>query len=243
MTQSKKRYKPFFKQFLRLRKNVQNNPKLFKFKKKKWVKFQEYSQKQLRFYRRYKLKDQYLLLASKFASRGNSFQKKFRNNLQERKRFTLFYGGLKRKYLKKYINQIKTKKSLKNCQTFRNDLIGYFESRLDTVLYRAKFCFSIKNARQLIRHGHISVNGEIVRSKNFILKTDDLIEIANNNKSRSLIKKNINRSNFWPIPPKNLIINYKTGQILFENEKNLNFSTTFDHHLNIDSLLDNINRF
>ena len=31
-----KRYKPFYKQFLRLRKNIQDRPKLFKFKRQKW---------------------------------------------------------------------------------------------------------------------------------------------------------------------------------------------------------------
>ena len=89
-----KRYKPFYKQFLRLRKNVQNRPKLFKFKKQKWARFQQYSKKQLKFYRRFKIKDQLQLSVSKFASRGNSFQKKFRNNLYDRKVFSLFYGKL-----------------------------------------------------------------------------------------------------------------------------------------------------
>ena len=95
-----KRYKPFYKQFLRLRKNVQNRPKLFKFKKQKWARFQQYSKKQLNFYRRFKIKDQFQLSVSKFASRGNSFQKKFRNNLYDRKAFSLFYGKLKKKYWK-----------------------------------------------------------------------------------------------------------------------------------------------
>ena len=78
----KKRHKPFYKQFLRLRQNVQNRAKLFRFKKQKLQKFKKYSENQLGFYKRFKLKDQFQLLASKFASRGNSFQKKFRNNLK-----------------------------------------------------------------------------------------------------------------------------------------------------------------
>ena len=70
-----KRYKPFYKQFLRLRKNVQDRPKLFKFKKQKWQNIQRYSKNQLKFYKRFKTKDQFQLSVSKFASRGNSFQK------------------------------------------------------------------------------------------------------------------------------------------------------------------------
>ena len=39
----KKRYKPFYKQFLRLRENVQDRPKLFKFNKQKWKQLQYFS--------------------------------------------------------------------------------------------------------------------------------------------------------------------------------------------------------
>jgi len=99
--QNFKRHKPFYKQFLRLRQNIQNRAKLFTFKKQKWERFQEYAEKQLKFYKRFKVKDQFQLPASKFASRGNSFQKKFKNNLYERKIFSLFYGGLKKKISEK----------------------------------------------------------------------------------------------------------------------------------------------
>jgi len=44
--ESKKRYKPFYKQFLRLRKNIQNRSKLLKFKKQKWIRFQQYLKNQ-----------------------------------------------------------------------------------------------------------------------------------------------------------------------------------------------------
>ena len=69
-----KRYKPFYKQFLRLRQNVQNRAKLFKFKKQKWQRFQQYAKNQLIIKKRFKVKDQSQLSVSKFASRGNSFQ-------------------------------------------------------------------------------------------------------------------------------------------------------------------------
>ena len=78
---NKRRHKPFYKQFLRLRKNVQNRLKLFKFKKQKWKKFQDYSKRQLGFFKRFKIQDQYQLTATKFASRGNSLKKKLLQNL------------------------------------------------------------------------------------------------------------------------------------------------------------------
>lgn len=235
----KKRYKPFYKQFLRLRKNIQNRPKLFKFKKQKWAKFQQYSKNQLKFYKRFKIKDQLQLSVSKFAGRGNSFQKKFRNNLYERKTFSLFYGKLKKKYLKKHI----LKSITSNNTDFRYKTLQFFESRLDIVLYRVNFSLSIKGSSQLILHGHVLVNGTPVTTKSYILKPNDLIEIKRDLKSRNLIKKNLDRSNFWPIPPKHLLVNYKTLQIMFVYTDTSNLMPIFNHYLNIDSIIRNIKKY
>ena len=236
----KKRYKPFYKQFLRLRKNIQDRPKLFNFKKQKWKKLQQYSKKQLKFYKRFKIKDQFQLSVSKFASRGNSFQKKFRSNLHERKLFSLFYGGLRKKYIK---NVIRKKSLISNSKDFRYNILKLFESRLDIVLYRANFSLSVKGASQLILHGHILVNGVVVRNKSYQLKTNDLIEINKTIKSRSLIKKNLDRSNFWPIPPKHLLINYRTFQILFVYVDSSNLMPAFNHYLYLDSVITNIKKY
>lgn len=239
----KKRHKPFYKQFLRLRKNIQNRPKLLKFKKQKWVRFQQYSKTQLKFFKRFKIKDQFQLSVSKFASRGNSFQKKFRNNLYERKTFSLFYGSLKKKYLKRRIRQFITSKSfLNNSIDFRHRTLKFFESRLDVVLYRAGFSLSIKSAGQLILHGHVLVNGIPVTTKSYILKANDLIEIAYSVKSRNLVKKSLDRSNFWPIAPKHLLINYKTLQVLFIYTTTSNLMPVFNHYLNIDSVITNVKK-
>ena len=235
----KHRYKPFYKQFLRLRQNVQNKPKIFKFNKEKWKRFQLYSKKQLKFYKRFKLKDPFKLTVTKFTSKGNSFQKNFRNSLHKRKIFSLFYGGLKQKYFKKHFNIINKAKrhKLSKFNNFRHNLLKFFESRLDIVLYRAKFSLSVRSARQLIKHGHVMVNKSVVRTHSYILKTDDLIEISPNIKSRNLIKSSIDGSNFWPLPPKYLVINYNSLQIIFLYDKNSNFLPNFTHSINFDNFI------
>jgi ribosomal protein S4 len=240
----KKRYKPFYKQFLRLRQNVQNRAKLFRFKKQKWQRFQKHSENQLGFYKRFKIKDQFQLSASKFASRGNSFQKKFKNNLYQRKLFSLFYGGLKKRYLKKSIFQAITTKNYASSYLadFRYNALKFFESRLDTVIYRTSFSLSIKEASQLILHGHVRVNGKLVKSKSYTLKTNDLIEIVHSSKSRTLVKTSLDKSNFWPIPPKHLLVNYQTLQILFVYSEDLNLMPIFNHYLNLNSLISNIKK-
>lgn len=238
-----KRNKPFYKQFLRLRKNIQDRPKLFKFKKQKWQNIQRYSKNQLKFYRRFQVKDQFQSSISKFASRGNSFQRKFRNNLYDRKLFSLFYGGLKRKYLKKHIlKSIQTKQYVNGISDFRYQTLQFFESRLDTVLVRSKFCLSFKSAAQLILHGHVLVNSTPIITKSYILKPNDSIEITLNPKSRQLVKKNLDRSNFWPLPPKHLAINYRTLQILFLYTEDSNLIPVFNHYLNLNSIVANIKR-
>lgn len=239
-----KRYKPFYKQFLRLRQNVQNCAKVFTFKKQKWQKFQKYSKNQFGFYKKFKVKDPFQLPASKFASRGNSFQRKFRNNLYQRKIFSLFYGSLKKKYFKKSIlrsSNVKSNFSL-NFVDFRYNALKFFESRLDTVLYRASFSLSIKEASQLILHGHVKVNGKIVKSKSYMLKKNDLIEIAQNFKSRALVKTSLDKSNFWSIPPKYLVLNYQTLQIIFVYSESSNLMPVFNHYLNLNSVINNIKK-
>ena len=229
---NKRRHKPFYKQFLKLRKNVQNRIKIFKFNKQKWKRFQQYSRKQLKFYKRFKLKDPFKLTVSKFASRGNSFQQNFRINLTRKKIFNLFYGGLKSKILNNKLREFRQKTSnSSNFQNFSYDVIQHFESRLDVVLYRAKFCLSIKSARQFIFHGHVLVNKCVVKTPSYILRTDDLIEIAWNIRPRNLVKQNIMSSNFWPLSPKYLVINYNTLQIIFLYDKNKNFLPLFSHQL------------
>lgn len=227
------RYKPFYKQFLRLRRNIQNRPKLFKFKRQKWKKFQQYSKNSLTPFKRFKIKDQFQFSASKFASKGNSFQRKFRDTLYEQKVFRLFYGSLKKKYLKK---QIFLALKLRTFLDYRYQLIKLFESRLDIVLYRANFCLTIESARQYILHGHILVNRIPVKIKSYILQENDLIEIQCDLKGRKLIKENLEKSNFWPIPPKHLIINYKTLQILFLYTNHSNLMPIFNHYININAL-------
>lgn len=240
----KKRYKPFYKNFLKLRENIQDRPKIFRFKRKKWDKFQFFEKKKLKFFRRYKIKDQFKLVVSRFTyhNKKNSFKKRFRNIIIERKLFGLFYGILKKNYFKAKLKQsLKKKNNLLNFNSYKHNALKFFESRLDTVLNRSKFSFSMKNAGQLILHGHILVNGQTIRTKSYILKDNDVVEVAKNIKSRTLVKENIDRSNFWPIPQKYFIINYNTLQILFILNDN-NVFPFFNHYLHINSIFLNIKK-
>lgn len=234
------------------RKNFHKKPRIKKeslqierFRKDKWVKFLDFLKKTNKWYKKFKPYKIYSYRTSKFASQGNSFKKKFRNDLITKKTFNYAYGGLLGKYLKDRITRIY------NSNKFRNPMkvsIEFFESRLDSVLYRSKFSYSMKNARQLITHKHVKVNNRIERNKSYILKQGDLVEI--NSKSIEIVKANLNRQFkerpdgiLWPTAPSYLIINYKTLGIVFGNIKNFDFSSAFTFKLDTDSLLTSYYRY
>lgn len=202
-------------------------------KKKKWERLIYYYKKKLSKYRRFNPQNQNLYLISKYPNRGTSYNKKFRKTLHASKRFRLFYGGMKKKILKHKIKFLYNKK-FKN---LNNLLLNIFESRLDTVIYRAKFSNSMRNAQQLILHGKILVNNQTITNKSYILKSGDLITV--NPHYHNSIKTNIINSNIWPIPLKHLLINYKTLQILFVTAKNINISHNFHFNLNLEKILIN----
>ena len=143
----------YIKNFYHWKKNVQTREKLLKFKKKKWQKFQQLT---LRFSKK-KFYDptSYFLFNFK-----NSFGKKFKYNLQNKQRLSLFYGLLRKSYLKKVV--MLTLKKYKHLNLHATILfIKQLETRLDTALFRSYFSYSFKNARQLISHKKVYVNNKI----------------------------------------------------------------------------------
>jgi small subunit ribosomal protein S4 len=229
--QKKNKFKPLYKQFINLRENVQNRNKILQFKKQKWAKLINYIKRKSKRFRRFKPQDQSRFTVYRYPTRGTSYKKsRYRNTLHTYRKFKLFYGNFSKKKMKKYLKEnSQFNNSLKNLT-----LLKQFESRLDTVLYRAKFSLSIRSARQMIVHGKILLNNKKIKSQSYKLQSGDLISV--NPKISSLIEKSIARSNKWPIPPKYLTINYKTLQIIFGDIDSKTFSTFYNFDLNLEKL-------
>jgi small subunit ribosomal protein S4 len=66
-------------------------------------------------------------------------------------------------------------------------LIGLLESRLDAVVYRAKFVPTVFAARQFVNHGHIKVNGRRVTIPSYRVKVGDSIEVKDASKQLALV--------------------------------------------------------
>jgi ribosomal protein S4 len=86
-----------------------------------------------------------------------------------RQQFRIFYGFLKVRTLQRII-----KRGFKKKQAL-NYFIYLMESRLDVLLYRLNFVVSVRNARQLIRQGVLSINKRIVRNPNYNLRVKEIL--------------------------------------------------------------------
>jgi small subunit ribosomal protein S4 len=62
------------------------------------------------------------------------------------------------------------------------------ERRLDNVVYRLRFAVSRSQARQIVLHGHVKVNGKRVNVPSFLVKPEDTIEIDEASRGLIVIK-------------------------------------------------------
>jgi small subunit ribosomal protein S4 len=69
------------------------------------------------------------------------------------------------------------------------NLFALLERRLDNVVYRLRFAASRTQARQLVLHGHIRVNGERVNVPSFLIRSEDEIIIGERSKDLTLVKE------------------------------------------------------
>jgi len=66
-------------------------------------------------------------------------------------------------------------------------LVGLLESRLDAIVYRAKFVATVFASRQFVNHGHINVNGKRVNIPSYRCKPGDLIEVREKSRQLALV--------------------------------------------------------
>jgi ribosomal protein S4 len=238
MSYIRKRKGPLFKKFLNLRENVQNRKKVLKFKKNKWENFIKFYQKKLQNYQKFKPVDHSRSYLTRYGSKGTSYQKRFRNKLHASKSFRLFYGNVGKSFLKKKLKHAITKQVTGFDSKIK--FLEIFETKLTTVLYRAKFCKTIEEAGQLILHGKVFVNHNQIKSKSYLLKYGDLISLDKTHLTLTQVSQLVESCLTWPLPPKYLLINYKTMQILFfKTVKSTNLSVLYLTNLRLQTIINN----
>lgn len=68
-------------------------------------------------------------------------------------------------------------------------LLTFVERRLDNVVYRLGFANSRRQARQLVNHGHFTVNGSRVNIPSYMVKTGDVVAVCQKSVSNNFFKK------------------------------------------------------
>ncbi|MBQ8661357.1 MAG: 30S ribosomal protein S4 [Alphaproteobacteria bacterium] len=99
--------------------------------------------------------------------------------LYAKQKLKTYYGNVSEKQFHKYYVE-----AIRRTGDAAENLIGILESRLDNLVYKAKFVPTIFAARQFVNHGHITVNGKKVNIPSYMVKAGDVIEIRE--KSRQL---------------------------------------------------------
>ena len=231
--QKKTRFKPLYKKFLKVRENVQNRKKVLGFKKLKWEQFiKNYQQKQ-KPYKKYKTQDQGRYIVSKYPSRTTSYGKKHKIFLNTNRKIKIYYGNLLGSCITRGVEQLKKVRSKE--KDLKLVILESFEKRLDVVLYRSKFSASIEQSKQLIIHGKVLVNLQKVRKKSYILKKGDVVSIDLS--YLKLVKFNMKQCQLWPIPPKYLVINYRTMELIFGDFLGANLSPNFLFNFNLEQII------
>jgi len=106
-------------------------------------------------------------------------------HLREKQKTRRIYGVLEKQF-RKYFYIADKKVGITG-----ENLIEILERRLDNVLYRMGFAFSRNSARQIIRHGHVLVNGKKVNIPSYLVKPNTQIEIKEGYRSNMLVREAI----------------------------------------------------
>lgn len=106
----------------------------------------------------------------------------FGMQLLAKQKLKKYYGDITEKQFRKIYTEAMRRKG----NTAEN-LIGLLESRLDTVVYRAKFVPTVFAARQFVNHGHVTVNGKKVNIGSVQLKVGDVVEIKEKSRTMALV--------------------------------------------------------
>ena len=102
--------------------------------------------------------------------------------LKEKQKAKFIYGVLERQF-RNYYEKAKTMSGVTG-----ENLLILLERRLDNVVYRLGFANTRRQARQIVTHGHISVNGKRVDIPSALVKAGDVVEVCEKSQSKELFK-------------------------------------------------------
>lgn len=103
--------------------------------------------------------------------------------LREKQKARRIYGVMERQF-RKYFSEADRRKGITG-----ENLLQILESRLDNIVYRMGFAFSRPEARQLIRHGHFTVNGRKVTIPSYLVRPGDVVAVRESSRGKGRFKE------------------------------------------------------
>jgi small subunit ribosomal protein S4 len=114
--------------------------------------------------------------------------------LIEKQKLKYYYGLLERQFRGVY------EKALRRRGVTGEQMLQILETRLDNVVFHLGFANTRAAARQMVGHGHVTVNGRKASIPSYALKVNDVISVKNNNVSRQLATKNLEVAGSRTVP-------------------------------------------
>ena len=121
-------------------------------------------------------------------------QSEYGQQLREKQKAKFIYGVLEKQFRGYY------DKAMKLDGITGDNLMSILESRLDNVVFRLGFARTRKEARQTVRHGHITVNGRRVDIPSYRVKAGDVVAVAAKAKDLLPIKEALISSEHMAVP-------------------------------------------
>ena len=114
--------------------------------------------------------------------------------LAEKQKVKFVYGVLEKQFRTYYEKAARMKGNT------GEELMSLLERRLDNVVYRLGLAGTRREARQLVNHGHFTVNGKRVNIPSYLVKTGDVVAVGDKSRSNARFKKLVEDDAFAPAP-------------------------------------------
>ena len=121
-------------------------------------------------------------------------ESEYGRQLREKQKAKFIYGVLEKQFRGYY------DKAMKLDGITGDNLMALLETRLDNVVFRLGFARTRKEARQTVRHGHITVNGKRVDIPSYQVKAGDVVAVAPKAKDLLPIKESLLHSESMAVP-------------------------------------------
>jgi len=126
-------------------------------------------------------------------SRADKKLSEYGVQLLEKQRLRAYYGVLERQFVR-YVDKAMKSKALPGPV-----LLVLLEKRLDNMVYRMGFASSIRQARQIVNHGHFLVNGKKIDIPSYGLNIGDVVELREKSRKTDLFVQNFNNLTASPL--------------------------------------------